>query len=87
MNEAKEAGALVLTGGKRSGNIYYPTVLTNVAKSMKVVAEEVFAPVVSVTVYDNIEEAIELVNDSKYGLQAGIYTKDLNLSFKNSLLT
>ncbi|MFB9760843.1 aldehyde dehydrogenase family protein [Ectobacillus funiculus] len=82
VNEAKEAGALVLTGGKRSGNIYYPTVLTNVAKSMKVVAEEVFAPVVSVTVYDNIEEAIELVNDSKYGLQAGIYTKDLNLSFK-----
>lgn len=82
VNEAKAAGATVLTGGKRNGNIFDPTVLVNVKKGMKVVDEEVFAPVVSVTAYDTIEEAIELVNDSKYGLQAGIYTKDMNLSFK-----
>jgi acyl-CoA reductase-like NAD-dependent aldehyde dehydrogenase len=82
VNEAQQNGASILTGGKRNGNIYYPTVLTNVKKGMKVLDEEVFAPVVSVLFYDSIEEAIELVNDSKYGLQAGIYTKDLNLSYK-----
>ena len=49
---------------------------------MKVLDEEVFAPVVTVSSYRTIEEAIELVNDSKYGLQAGIYTSDLNLSYK-----
>jgi len=82
VNEARDSGATILTGGKRRGNIYEPTVITNATKGMKVVDEEVFAPVVSVTTYDTIEEAIDLVNDSKYGLQAGIYTKDLNLSFK-----
>ncbi|MCM3569872.1 aldehyde dehydrogenase family protein [Neobacillus mesonae] len=82
VNEAKQNGASILTGGKRIGNIYFPTVLTNVKRGMKVLDEEVFAPVVSVLFYDTIEEAIELVNDSKYGLQAGIYTKDLNLSYK-----
>ncbi|WP_100331155.1 aldehyde dehydrogenase family protein [Bacillus xiapuensis] len=80
--EAKEAGAAALTGGIREGNILYPTVLTNVQKGMKVVDEEVFAPIVSLFIYDEIEEAIELVNDSKYGLQAGIYTADLHLSYK-----
>ena len=56
--------------------------ITNVRKGMKVLDEEVFAPVVTVSSYRTIEEAIELVNDSKYGLQAGIYTSDLNLSYK-----
>jgi acyl-CoA reductase-like NAD-dependent aldehyde dehydrogenase len=82
VNEAKEAGAVILTGGRREGSIYYPTVIQHAKKGMKIVDEEVFAPVVSVTPYNTIEEAIELVNDSKYGLQAGIYTKDINLSFK-----
>jgi acyl-CoA reductase-like NAD-dependent aldehyde dehydrogenase len=82
VNEAKQLGATILTGGNRKGNIFDPTVLINVKKGMKVIDEEVFAPVVSVTAYDTIEDAIELVNDSKYGLQAGIYTKDMNLSFK-----
>jgi acyl-CoA reductase-like NAD-dependent aldehyde dehydrogenase len=82
VEEAVQGGATILTGGKREGSVYYPTVLTNVNKGMKVVDEEAFAPIVSVTSYDTIEEAIELVNDSKYGLQAGIYTSDLNLSYK-----
>lgn len=82
VNEAVQGGATVLTGGKREGSVFYPTVLTDVKKGMKVVDEEAFAPVVSVTSYDTIEEAIELVNDSKYGLQAGIYTSDINLSYK-----
>ncbi|WP_264739757.1 aldehyde dehydrogenase family protein [Cytobacillus firmus] len=82
VKEAEEDGAVILTGGKREGSIFYPTVVTNVRKGMKVSDEEVFAPVVTVSDYETIEEAIELVNDSKYGLQAGIYTSDLNLSYK-----
>ncbi|WHY33901.1 aldehyde dehydrogenase family protein [Cytobacillus firmus] len=82
VKEAEEDGAVILTGGKREGSIFYPTVVTNVRKGMKVSDEEVFAPVVTVSDYETIEEAIELVNDSKYGLQAGIYTSDLSLSYK-----
>ncbi len=82
VEEAASAGAEILTGGKREGSIYYPTVITNIKKGMKVADEEVFAPVVTVTSYETLEEAIELVNDSKYGLQAGIYTSDLSLSYK-----
>lgn len=82
IEEAKADGAVVLTGGSREKNIFEPTVLTNVKKGMKVLDEELFAPVVSVTTYRTLEEAIDLVNDSKYGLQAGIYTADLNISYK-----
>jgi len=82
LSEAVEAGAKILTGGTRNKNIFQPTVLTNVKKGMKVLDEELFAPVVSVTTYNTIEDAIAQVNDSKYGLQAGIYTSDLNLSYK-----
>jgi acyl-CoA reductase-like NAD-dependent aldehyde dehydrogenase len=82
VQEAQEAGAEIFTGGKREGSIFYPTVITKAKKGMKVIDEEVFAPVVTVLGYDSIEEAIELVNDSKYGLQAGIYTSDLSLSYK-----
>lgn len=82
LKEAIEGGAVVQAGGTREKNIFQPTVLTNVKKGMKVLDEELFAPVVSVTTYDTLEEAIELVNDSKYGLQAGIYTGDVSLSYK-----
>jgi len=80
VNEAVECGARVLTGGKRENNVYYPTVLTGASKGMKVVDEEVFAPVVSITPYESIDEAIRMVNDSKYGLQAGVFTKSLSLA-------
>lgn len=82
LSEAVEAGAEILTGGTRNKNIFQPTVLTNVKKGMKVLDEELFAPVVSVSSYKTIEDAIAQVNDSKYGLQAGIYTSDLNLSYE-----
>lgn len=82
VEEAQAEGANVLIGGKREGSIFYPTVITDVKKGMKVVDEEIFGPVVTITAYKTIEEAIQLVNDSKYGLQAGIYTSDLKLSYK-----
>jgi acyl-CoA reductase-like NAD-dependent aldehyde dehydrogenase len=57
-------------------------VITGARKGMKVVDEEVFAPTVTVTAYKTIEEAIEQVNDSKYGLQAGVYTGSISLAHK-----
>jgi len=82
VKEAVDEGAKVLIGGKREKSIYYPTVIMNARKGMKVMDEEAFGPIVVVSTYETIEEAIELVNDSKYGLQAGIYTSDINLSYK-----
>ncbi|MBP1934555.1 aldehyde dehydrogenase family protein [Ammoniphilus resinae] len=78
VNEAVSTGAKVLTGGKREGVIYYPTVLTNAKQEMRIVCEEVFGPVLSVVPYKDFSQAIDLVNDSPYGLQAGIFTNDIN---------
>src|SRR5699024_11754562 len=65
LRQAVEAGAEILTAGTRNKNIFQPTVLTNVKKGMKVLDEELFAPVVSVSSYKTIEDAIAQVNDSK----------------------
>ena len=75
--EAVAEGATVLTGGTRVGTCVAPTILANTTPSMKVEALEVFAPVVSLVAYDDWDEALRRVNDSKYGLQAGIFTQDL----------
>jgi acyl-CoA reductase-like NAD-dependent aldehyde dehydrogenase len=77
VNEAVEGGAKVLTGGSREGSVVQPTVLVNVTPDMKVCKEEVFGPVVAVEPYQTFEEAIGRVNDSPYGLQAGVFTSDL----------
>lgn len=82
LNEAKTTGAKVLKGCRNEGNIIFPTVLINVTKEMKVMKNEVFAPVVSIIPYDNFDEAIELANESKYGLQASVYTKNIDKLFK-----
>lgn len=82
INEAVSKGAKLLTGGGRKGNMVQPTVLTGVDREMKVVCYETFAPVVTVQEYSTIEEAIDMVNDSEYGLQAGIFTSDIGTAFK-----
>jgi acyl-CoA reductase-like NAD-dependent aldehyde dehydrogenase len=82
VNEARNSGAKVLTGGKREGTVYYPTVLSNVDEEMKVVAEEVFAPVASMIRSDDFESALQQANDTKYGLQVGVFTKDVDRVFK-----
>ncbi|MCC6500334.1 MAG: aldehyde dehydrogenase family protein [Anaerolineales bacterium] len=82
VNEAQGDGAKVLTGGKREGAVYYPTVLTNVEADMKVVAEETFAPVASVISSDDFESALQQANDTKFGLQVGVFTNDVNRVFK-----
>ena len=82
VKEAQGSGASVLTGGKRDGTVYYPTVLSNVDADMKVIAEETFGPVASVISSDDFESALQQANDSKFGLQVGVFTNDVNRVFK-----
>ncbi|MER3633249.1 MAG: aldehyde dehydrogenase, partial [Blastocatellia bacterium] len=65
-----------MTGGRREGAFYEPTVLTDTDPEMKVVSEEVFAPVVTVEIFDDFEAAVEMANHSKYGLQAGVFSNN-----------
>jgi len=81
VGEAEKAGAKVLRGGKAHGSVMEPTVLTNTKPEMRVNCEEVFAPVKTVEPYDDFEAAIRHINNSAYGLQAGIFTRDAKLLF------
>jgi acyl-CoA reductase-like NAD-dependent aldehyde dehydrogenase len=82
VNEAVSQGAELLTGGRRDGTAYAPTVLAKTNPDMKVRCEEVFGPVTTVSPYQTFEEALEEVNNSKYGLQAGLFTNDINRAFQ-----
>ncbi len=82
VTEAAEGGAKVLTGGKRDGAVYAPTVLTGTQPSMRVNCFEVFAPVVTMEPYDDFEQALASVNDSSFGLQAGVFTSDVKRLFR-----
>ena len=77
VSEAVAGGARIAAGGKRSGSVLDATVLLDTTAAMKVNAEEIFAPVVTVRPYDRFEQALALVNDSPYGLQAGLFTFDI----------
>lgn len=76
IREATENGAKLLCGRTRDGSMLGPTVLTNTDPEMRVVAEEVFAPVAVVEAFDSFEQAVDLSNRGKYGLQAGVFTND-----------
>ncbi|HWO97926.1 MAG TPA: aldehyde dehydrogenase family protein [Bacillus sp. (in: firmicutes)] len=78
IHEAKQNGATVAAGGTAKGNILLPTVLLDADASLKVSCQEVFAPIVLINKVQNVEEAIEQVNDSRYGLQAGVYTENIH---------
>lgn len=77
IKEAVAGGASVLTGGNRERNLVYPTALTGATPKMKVSCEEIFGPVAVLAPYTSLEEAIAGVNDSPYGLQAAVFTRDL----------
>ncbi|WP_430787941.1 aldehyde dehydrogenase family protein [Virgibacillus flavescens] len=81
VKEATDNGAEVLVGGKREGALYHPTVLTNVKKDMRVVCDEIFAPVLCTIPYNDLDTCIDDVNESPYGLQGGIFTKNLDTAF------
>ncbi|MDQ0845418.1 aldehyde dehydrogenase family protein [Streptomyces sp. V1I6] len=82
VDEAVQGGAKLLTGGKRDGATYAPTVLTEVPADATLACEEVFGPVLTVTEVDGESEAFAAVNDSKYGLQAGVFTHDVQTAFR-----
>lgn len=82
IESAVKSGAELALGGKAADNTLYPTVLLNVDKSEKISCEEAFAPVVHINSFSSFEEALALVNDSDYGLQAGVFTNDVNKAFK-----
>jgi acyl-CoA reductase-like NAD-dependent aldehyde dehydrogenase len=79
VDEAVQAGAKLLAGGKRTGSFVEPTVLTNTTPEMRVNCAEIFAPVVTVEPYDDFREALRQVNRTSFGLQAGLFTNDARL--------
>jgi len=81
VTEAVQSGARALTGGARDGVCYLPTVLADVKPEMKVSCEEVFGPVITVQPYATFEEAIAIADDSPFGLQAGLFTNDVEKIF------
>lgn len=78
VNEAVTSGAKVLCGGKRNKTFYPATVLTNTNLKMKVNCEEVFGPVVILEPYEKFDDAIRLMNETKFGLQAGVFTNEIS---------
>ncbi len=77
IQEALASGARVLAGGDLEGGLLRPTVLGSVTSEMRVCKDEVFGPLVSVLTYDGLEQAIAACNGTQFGLQAGIFTRDL----------
>lgn len=82
VQEAVSQGAQVLTGGTGEGPFFQPTLIADVKPEMKVCREEIFGPVVTISPYQTFEEALAIVNDSRFGLQAGVFTNDINRAFE-----
>lgn len=78
VDEALKRGAKLLCGGKAEGLVYQPTILVNVTSDMQVYSEETFGPIAVLIPVSDIEEAIEVANDTRYGLSAGVITRDMN---------
>jgi lactaldehyde dehydrogenase len=82
VNEAVNDGAELLCGGKREGTLYLPTILDNVDSKMKIVQYETFGPISPIIRINGIDEAVKVANNTKYGLQAGIFTNNINNAMK-----
>ena len=79
---ARQAGARVATGGSYQGNFFAPTVVADVTSEMSIFQDELFGPVICVIKARDADHALELANDTKYGLSAAVLTNDLNMAFK-----
>ena len=82
IDEALEKGAKLISGGGRDGRLIEPTILTDAPDNISVSCSEVFGPVVTVESYSDFDRALEKVNNSRYGLQAGVFTKDMKKAFR-----
>jgi acyl-CoA reductase-like NAD-dependent aldehyde dehydrogenase len=82
IEEARSGGAEILAGGDEQDGLIRPTVIAGAGSELKVSCEEVFGPVVTVNAVDSLEEAIELANGTRYGLQAGIFTSALDTALR-----
>jgi acyl-CoA reductase-like NAD-dependent aldehyde dehydrogenase len=82
IREAQAGGARVVTGGRREGPVVWPTILTNVTPEMKVVAYEAFGPIAAILPFDTFEEALAQANATEYGLQAAVFTRDIDRALR-----
>jgi acyl-CoA reductase-like NAD-dependent aldehyde dehydrogenase len=79
LDQAVQKGAKVLYGNKREGNIIYPTIIENLDSSCDLIREETFGPVIPLLKFETIDEVIQELKNSAFGLQAGVYTDDLRI--------
>jgi acyl-CoA reductase-like NAD-dependent aldehyde dehydrogenase len=82
VTEAVQGGGRVVTGGERRGAIYTPTIVADVRPEMRISCEELFGPVVAFTAFQNVEEALALANNSRFGLAAGVFTESVDTAMK-----
>jgi acyl-CoA reductase-like NAD-dependent aldehyde dehydrogenase len=82
IQEAVGSGAQLITGGKRNGAFFEPTVLTRVGSDQKIICEEAFGPVLVVEAYNDFYQAIQTINNSDFGLQAGVFTNQLDKAMR-----
>jgi acyl-CoA reductase-like NAD-dependent aldehyde dehydrogenase len=82
VTDAVRGGARLLAGGTRSGNVFRPTVLADVPAHSPVACDEVFGPVVVVEPVDGVDEGLRRIDDSRFGLQAGVFTRDIEVAFR-----
>ena len=78
VNEAVAGGARIVAGGQRRGAVLQPTILIDARRDMKILCEEIFAPVVSIIPFDSLDDAIDQINSTEFGLACGIFTRDIN---------
>jgi acyl-CoA reductase-like NAD-dependent aldehyde dehydrogenase len=81
VDDAVSHGARALTGGKRHGAAYEPTVLVDVSPSMRVVCEEIFGPVVTVQRFSELQGVLDRISAEQYGLQCGLFTQSIPVAF------
>src|SRR5207244_11705494 len=82
IDEAVEQGAKLVCGGSRTGTLHRPTVVADVKPTMRIARDELFGPAVGVSRAASLDEAIQLANQSRYGLSAGLFTQDIDAALR-----